>query len=170
MDKKKRIILDAGENTALFVEQDSEGNYLATMYPFKESDLVLKTWKFLGWLLFQAASLSIMIGLVCLMAWSSLSHAFPDSSFIIGFVCSGIFLGSALFSKQVFLHSKKDLKDKQFVFVRDILREMKSENAEPIEQYSIKSSYLYNGMDGDFITWYKQEKNKQELRKFWRAP
>ena len=164
MDKKKRIVLDAGENTALFVEQDSEGSYLATMYPFKESSLTLKIWAYLAWSLFSSVLFTLTFSFILYSTWLVLTNIFPDYSLIFGFVLSGLFLLTVLWTKQLFLKAKDELEDKRFVLVREVLREMKNECYD-LEQYSIKSSYLYRGLDGDFITWYKQEKNKAYMKR-----
>lgn len=167
VERKRRIVFDAGDNTALFVEQNSPGDYLATMYPIKESDLTLKIWASLAWSVVTSSLFVLAIGLMVYGFWSALSVSFPGYSWLIAFVLAGAFGGGFLLSKNMYKRAKADIDEKMFLFVREILRDMKSKNPEPVEEYSIKASYLYNGMDGDFITWYKQEKNKTSMKRSW---
>lgn len=170
MDKKTRVVLDAGDDTALFVEQEGEGVYLAAMYPFRQSDLTLRMWKEAAFSVFSFFVLWLILASGIYGIWMGLNTVFPDHSFVAGFVCVGLLFSVTWYVRMMFQAFKKDLKENQVDLVRRIMRDMRrNSTAVELEKYFIKSSYLYNGMDGDFITWYKQEKNKQEVKNSRRA-
>lgn len=157
--RKTKLVFDAGDNTAIFIEQSSNPTQ-AIVYPINEINITKKILKR------KIAISSTKLSLV--LAWIFniflIKNILEDSvlsNFAINFILfSATIFGILLFIKIVDNVFEKPEKDLMEDYARKELRNMKNSNIVP-EEYIIKSSFLYSGTDGDFITWYKQERNKR---------
>jgi len=161
-NKKTKIILDAGTDTALFIEASTPADR-ALMIPVSESAIIQKMMKrkiFVN--TFKALMTVVWLSSFFLMKNSVANSGLQETTQNIVYF---VFLGIAIFGSILLYKSLSnvfDTPDEKLLveYAREEIRKNKYTGTST-EEYYIKSSYLYSGTDGDFITWYKQEKNKK---------
>ena len=156
---RHRLILDEGSENALLIEHRKAEPH-AIIKPVNQYNVLkalsLRKMKMKAGYI-AVSSMWLLTIFILLSRFETFSSSMSTTNLVALFAFSGLGLGGCVFLRYAMKQAFHD--DEKNLLVGYALRELRLQGTK--EEYYIPSSYMYHGTEGDFITFYKQEKFKK---------
>lgn len=156
---RHRLILDKGSENALLIEHRKAEPH-AIIKPVNQYNVLkalsLRKMKMKAGYI-TVSSLCLLPFFTFLLRFETLRSSMSTMNLVTLFALLTFGLGGCVFLRYAMKQAFHD--DEKNLLVGYALKELRLQGTK--EEYYIPSSYMYHGTEGDFITFYKQEKMKK---------